>query len=205
MLQISNYVIWIWLIEKNVVWDLKRVRILMKRSRFMTWFLSSIFLVFGINFFLSELITQELRISRQSIDYYLKGLLVFPILEEWAFRKIAIEKLDKKYGYISILLITSFGFAISHWHSNTGLLFPFIAGIFLAVLYYRYRSLLLICFWHIFYNLLVVIIGNLLQTHLFSDYQLRAVLILTIVLSLTLLFVFLTKYYFQNEERKKKG
>ena len=84
-------------------------------------------------------------------------------LEETYFRYYLLTKLEKIIPYLPLrIAFSTVLFALCHMHEGPwGVLNAALAGVFLSVLFIRYRSLHGIAFAHAGYNIFVYAIGNL--------------------------------------------
>ncbi len=103
-------------------------------------------------------------------------LLVSPILEEIVFRGL-IQDLCFKYikHYLPSLLLVNILFVILHWHINANILYlvlVFISGSIFSVSKIIYANIYYPIFFHIYYNLVFVVILQLLHPQHLHQYQL---------------------------------
>ncbi len=91
--------------------------------------------------------------------YFLTAVVLAPILEEFIFRGLLLERWSFKWGVRRGLLLTSLAFALVHFPSHgvmvTG---PFLAGFLLGYLRLRFASLWLPILAHMVNNALVILV-----------------------------------------------
>ncbi|WBL26756.1 CPBP family intramembrane glutamic endopeptidase [Zunongwangia sp. HGR-M22] len=84
--------------------------------------------------------------------YYLRTLLLMPILEETFYRKIIFEKINEKYKTITAVLISSFLFSLGHLDYSF-FSTAFFIGIILSLVYIKTRNLAIPVLIHSLINL----------------------------------------------------
>ena len=100
---------------------------------------------------------------QQPFIYYIKALLIFPFLEELIFRRSLLRLLLVNYSAKKAIILSSFGFALCHYFSNTALFYTFLGSLFFGYLYLKYRNIWICFIMHSLHNLLVIIICFLLS------------------------------------------
>lgn len=95
----------------------------------------------------------------QPIDI-LKVCILYPIMEELIFRFFWLNKLNEKFSILPSILILSFGFSISHFFSDIGLIYPFLSSILISYLYLKFKNIYLCIIFHIFYNSSILFAGT---------------------------------------------
>ena len=134
-------------------------------------------IVFGLSFsFLNGIIYLDREWMMNGVDIYnrlsffgvLRIALLSPIVEELLYRKYWYTFLGQegKYKILNIILI-SLVFSFTHWYSETPLIWPFIASLFLFWIYNRTKNILLCIVCHVFVNIGPFIIPYLLA----SDFE----------------------------------
>jgi len=129
-------------------------------------------IVFGLSFsFLNGIIYLDREWMMNGVDIYnrlsffgvLRIALLSPIVEELLYRKYWYTFLGQegKYKILNIILI-SLVFSLTHWYSETPLIWPFIASLLLFWIYNRTKNILLCIVCHVFVNIGPFIIPYLL-------------------------------------------
>jgi len=90
--------------------------------------------------------------SFQQSYYYLRTLLLMPILEETFYRKIILKKINKKYKTIIAILISSFLFSLGHL-DYAFFSTAFFIGIILSLVYIQTKNLVIPIIIHSLINL----------------------------------------------------
>ena len=111
-----------------------------------------------------------------------------PILEEFFFRKLLIDRI-RPYGELPSILITALLFALFH-QSAVQFLYAFAVGIILGYVYYRTGNFLIVTMLHISFN----IISGVIPTLLLPD-----------ILAFSEDIVHLSKIYAENEAALTRG
>ena len=109
--------------------------------------INCIFFIFGLN-----------NNSISNINLILiifSSCIIGPIVEEFLFRSIFINKLKKFYSNNISIFVSSFFFALFHGSIN-GFIYAFILGIILAFIYIRTNDIKICIFAHMFSNLFVL-------------------------------------------------
>jgi len=120
-------------------------------------------IVFGLSFsFLNGIIYLDREWMMNGVDIYnrlsffgvLRIVLLSPIIEELLYRKYWYTFLGQegKYKILNIILI-SLVFSLTHWYSETPLIWPFIASLLLFWIYNRTKNILLCIVCHVFVNI----------------------------------------------------
>lgn len=86
---------------------------------------------------------------------FFRVLLWVPILEELFYRKIIFSKLLEKYNVYIAMLFSSLLFSLGHLDLDNIFVF-FIYGIFLGLVYYKFRHIYYSISLHIFINFLTL-------------------------------------------------
>lgn len=181
---------------------------------FFAWGINSIIL-YSLTFIVPQY--AESRINYQyattTVGYifWIIGALIFaPIMEELFFRGIIFQKLAISQTMVKGLIISAILFTIIHFRFD--LIFLFISGITLGILYLKTNQLIVPILGHFFYNLIVV--TRVIYREFFSpvdhsvtitiaDYQQQFIdslelKILFIVLSAPYIFYFIYKNFPRN-------
>lgn len=86
---------------------------------------------------------------------FLISVIVAPIVEEYVFRMIIFSFIEKIFGVLPALILTSFIFAVLH--GGLVQLVPlFLLALVLQLLYMRYKSLYPSIFLHMLHNLIIM-------------------------------------------------
>src|SRR5690606_2992943 len=88
--------------------------------------------------------------------------LLYPILEELVFRSYWLKYLNEKMSITKSLIISAVGFSLSHFYSDIALIYPFISGLFLGWLYFKFKNIYLCIIFHIIYNTLIILINTMI-------------------------------------------
>jgi membrane protease YdiL (CAAX protease family) len=88
-----------------------------------------------------------------SIGFYLKALIVAPIVEEYLFRGIILNGFLNRYSPAKAIIITTILFPLMHLNPMQYLV-TFLLGMLLGWYYYKTRSLLTCIIVHAFSNLI---------------------------------------------------
>ncbi len=142
-------------VKSNVMWLLKGVTLL-----FILNVLFGILITSGllpefsdINQIYSQFFPIFQNISRAAIFI---AILVLVIVEEIFFRGYTLIKMEKSLGKIGAILGSSVLFALLHFNSLVTIMFSLFAGIILAIVRYKTKSLLSPILVHYFYNITLV-------------------------------------------------
>ncbi|MDM1045398.1 CPBP family intramembrane metalloprotease [Myroides sp. 1354] len=129
-------------------------------------------IVFGLSFsFLNGIIYLDREWMMDGVEVYngfsaftlLRIVVLSPILEELLYRKYWYTFLGQEGRYkIWNIILISFVFSLTHWYSETPLIWPFIASLFLFWIYSRTKNILLCIVCHVFVNIGLFIIPSLL-------------------------------------------
>lgn len=115
-----------------------------------------------------------------------KALILYPILEELIFRKYLLSKLTNSKTENKSIVFLSLGFTLTHFLTDSALLYVFLFSVFLSWIYLKTRNIYLCIASHILNNFLVLICFPMF-TYLGNT---GAVLLFVILLTLTLLIIF---------------
>jgi len=83
------------------------------------------------------------------------SVIVAPIVEEYVFRMIIFSFIEKIFGVLPALILTSFIFAVLHG-GFVQLVPLFLLAVVLQLLYMRYKSLYPSIFLHMLHNLIIM-------------------------------------------------
>ncbi|MCC3863859.1 CPBP family intramembrane metalloprotease [Terrisporobacter petrolearius] len=122
---------------------------------------------------LAQLLTQVMNVENQlepislSVLQMISVIILIPICEEIMFRHVIFGYLKNNHKIVSAVIAQALVFGL--WHGNIDqIIYTFILGIFLALIYMRYNSLLGNIILHIVFNLMGVLIipklGNISST-----------------------------------------
>jgi membrane protease YdiL (CAAX protease family) len=114
-----------------------------------------------------------------------KALILYPILEELVFRKYLLSKLTNSKTENKSIVFLSLGFTLTHFLTDSALLYVFLFSVFLSWIYLKTRNIYLCIASHILNNFLALICFPM--TYLGNT---EAVLLFVILLTLTLLIIF---------------
>jgi len=163
---ILGYLVMVSIVARsNIKWTFK--------SKGLCWIIfSTLFLylvLFTFNFMFNDLtedlIFLELQYSNNS-KYHLmpllKGIVLFPILEEFFFRGIIMEFLLNRISFLKALIFSSIIFSLAHFATGNGLFYTLISGLLFGYIYGISRFLSLSIIVHSFNNILFLIISPVL-------------------------------------------
>ncbi len=116
-----------------------------------------------IQYFFNIILKQDIVTTtagmRFSIIYLLIVCILGPCIEELCYRGMMFRTLDKKFSLKSIVLFSSLIFALSHYSSFGNVLYAFILGVFMMLLYVKNKSLLYSIVFHIGANVTSTFMG----------------------------------------------
>lgn len=92
-----------------------------------------------------------------------KALFLYPILEEFIFRKHLLINLAKTNAKLKSILVLSLGFTLIHFFTDSALLYVFLLSIFLSWIYLKTRNIYLSIFLHFLNNFLSITSFNLIN------------------------------------------
>lgn len=124
----------------------------------------------------------------------LKSLIISPILEELLFRRYLLSCLIKNMDIKKAILLSSFGFTVTHYLSGSSLFAVFILGILLAIVYVKTNNIILCIIGHSLSNFLAIVIFPLVFFKLEILQHTFYLGILFILSSIILLFSFFKIY-----------
>jgi len=87
--------------------------------------------------------------------------IIGPAVEELVFRGIVFGRMDWLPVWVSVLIQAAL-FGIAHMNLFQGL-YAFIAGLLLALVFVKYRSMILVIIGHVAFNMVSVILGEFLN------------------------------------------
>lgn len=134
--------------------------------------------------------------GQQRIVWGLLVIFIGPVMEELMFRGIVLQRLATKYDLKRAILISSLMFGILH--GDDGAVAAFVAGVILAVLYIKSKTLIVPIMLHITHNAISFLCmwGTLTFQYASTVEQLRSEFWLGItftVISFTAIFFYLRK------------
>lgn len=123
-------------------------------------FISSIFIVVSISLILNMLffVFNLQNVSNISINIYLlifSSGIIGPIVEEYLFRKILLNRLLELYSTKLAIIIECLIFALFHSGLN-GIIYAFIIGLILSIIYVKYKNINISIIAHMISNILVL-------------------------------------------------
>ena len=117
---------------------------------------------------LAQLLTQVMNLQDQlepisfSVLQMISLIILIPICEEIIFRHVIFGYLKKNHNIVFAVILQALFFGL--WHGNIEqMICAFIVGIFLALIYMRYNSLLGNITLHIVFNLMGVLIIPMIE------------------------------------------
>ena len=148
------------------------VSIKVNKLNFIIYAITGTFLIYIFNTLISLTLDKEgwfnFIINKYDYLFYIKALILFPIVEELVFRQgVLYLLLQKKYSPIISIILSSFYFCILHWQVQAGLFYVFLGGIYLGFLYYKTRSVFLCIICHSIYNFFEINISPLIAYYFF--------------------------------------
>lgn len=93
----------------------------------------------------------------------IKALFLYPILEEFIFRKYLLINLTDTNPKLKSILILSLGFTLIHCFTDSALLYVFLLSTFLSWIYLKTRNIYLSVFLHFLNNFLSITSSNLIN------------------------------------------
>ena len=112
-----------------------------------------------LNIILKQDIITTTSGMRFSIIYLLIVCILGPCIEELCYRGMMFKTLDKKFSLNSIVVFSSLIFALSHYSSFGNVLYAFILGVFMMLLYIKNKSLLYSILFHMGANIASTFMG----------------------------------------------
>lgn len=123
----------------------------------------------------------------------ISSVIIAPIFEELLFRGIILQKLNKHFGLIISILISSILFGIIH--DFGGIFSAFIFGICMCILYIKSNNILVPIFAHSLNNLIAEILTIIDPNELiFTEEVLILIFSLLAIISAVLILMFFSQY-----------
>lgn len=110
-----------------------------------------------------------LEIKEFSLFEIIKALLLFPLLEEFVFRKYLLTTLLFKYSTKTAIVVSSLGFAFCHIFTDTGLLQAFLCGCFFSWVYIKSNNIILCIILHSFINFTSIYFNQEIKNQITRD------------------------------------
>ena len=140
-------------------------------------FLNMLFFYFNIN--------KEVSNSVNTILLIISSGLLGPIVEEYLFRKILLNRLLERYSIKKAIIVESFIFSLFHTSIN-GFIYAFIIGMLLSMIYVKYKNIKLVILCHMISNIFVLFL---------SCYNFNILLLSFICILISLLVIYKDKMY----------
>lgn len=128
----------------------------------------------------------------------LKVLLLSPLLEELIFRGSLLPFLIKKVSIKKAVVLSSLGFTIVHYLSNSNLLAVFILAVFLGILYVKTKNIFVCFIAHSLSNIITLIVFPFFLTLLKFKENSHYFMLITCILSFVVMILSLIK---TNQEK----
>ena len=138
-------------------------------------FLNMLFFYFNVNKEVSDGVSIFLLIISSG--------LLGPIVEEYLFRKILLNRLLKRYSIKKAIIVESFIFSLFHTSIN-GFIYAFIIGMLLSIVYVKYKNIRLVILCHMISNIFVLFL---------SCYNFNILLLSFLCLIISLLIIYKCK------------
>jgi len=156
------------------------------------------FSVLTVVFFIHNGVIEKSNDMVSSIGFMTGSLFIAPFVEEVIFRGIILNKLKKKIGMIKGLIFSSFLFGLFHFFNGLeGVIFTFILGFFLGIVYIRTGSLKVPTLMHFINNLIAIFVSLFLENVSFNftgNFIVYSFVIFFSVISAIYIFLFFVKY-----------
>ena len=150
-------------------------------------------------------LTDGYRPNENDLPRFLILVVIWVFLEELYFRRILTQKIFNYKGFSKSLWISALVFSLAHWFTDIGLLMAFIAGLALAYIYLKTKSIWLCIFAHLFHNLTTFYITPKI-TERISEFNTtgKVVGIILVSFSFVIIMIFLIKYLTKNQTERRK-
>ena len=124
----------------------------------------------------------------------LKVFLLSPILEELIFRGSLLSLLVKTESPKKVIFLSSLGFSLAHYLSDSSLFAVFILGVFLAYVYLKTENIFLCIIVHVLNNFLALVFSPFLISTLkikeTGCYLLEIIVMSSIIMSFSLFKIY---------------
>lgn len=136
------------------------------------------------------------NIENIEITFYqiLSFCVLGPIIEEYFFRVLILNKLMSKYSTSTSIVLSAFIFGLVHFNYNQ-FVKAFLIALLLGFIYNHSKSYILVCILHILNNSFYLIRGFIFTDYVVNEGFQLLQLILGIILGVGVLFIFKSKKF----------
>jgi membrane protease YdiL (CAAX protease family) len=92
------------------------------------------------------------------IPFLIKGLILFPVIEEFYFRGVLMNSLLRGPFRKFALIISTLIFTLAHIYTDTGLIYIFTQGVLFGLLFQMYNNVYISIASHLLLNFIILII-----------------------------------------------